>query len=72
MHPRRRNHNSFTDEMQQKFGEESVWVYEVLRYAIYHVNGSNLIHFKSGRGIDRAEGKLYTTKNCGTGNKHCC
>jgi hypothetical protein len=51
---------SSPDEMQQKFGEDSIWVYEILRYA-----GVNYDQADNGealsRGIDRTEGGSQET-----------
>ena len=52
------------EEMQQKFGEDSIWVYEILRYA--HVTfgwkGDNRVTLL--RGIDRTEGAFQETVSC--------
>lgn len=46
--------------MQRKFGENSIWVYEILRYVIYACfrthNGMAECQFVA-RGVDRSEGE---------------
>jgi hypothetical protein len=51
------------EEMQQKFGEDSIWVYEILRYARVNydqIDNGVPLH----RGIDRAEGASQVTVPC--------
>jgi hypothetical protein len=46
------------DEIQSKFGENALWVYELLRYDIHVLSPANVYSLCNTSGIDRTEGIL--------------
>ncbi|KAG7451043.1 DNA polymerase eta [Guyanagaster necrorhizus] len=51
------------DEMQQKFGENAIWVYEVLRWVLISFLSAVINMFYSHSGIDRSEVKTKSIVN---------